>query len=148
MILKNKILISSLLIIASLSALLLNSTYTAAVPPKINLVPSDYATNITWQNAQKIDKPVVINFYVDWCHFCKGFAPILDRLRQEYSSKYSFVYINCENPENEPLIRKFNIQGYPSLFLFDKKKNRKLKVDNSKYQNINLLRSELNKFSK
>lgn len=143
-----KILILSIVIAAGFAALFLNPQYTAAVPPKINLVPSDYTTGITWEKAQKLNKPVVVNFYVDWCHFCKGFAPILDKLRQQYSTKYSFVFVNCDDPTNKLLVKQFNINSYPSLFLVDKKKNKKIQIDNSKYQNINLLKKDLDKFLK
>jgi thiol-disulfide isomerase/thioredoxin len=138
----------SLIIAAGFAAMFLNSQYTAAVPPKINLAPSDYSNNLTWEKAQKLNKPIVVNFYVDWCHFCQGFAPVLDKLSQQYSSKYSFVFINCDDPKNELLVKKFHLESYPSLFLVDKKKNRKIQVDNSKFQSINLLKSELDKFLK
>ncbi|OGH99760.1 MAG: hypothetical protein A2104_07980 [Candidatus Melainabacteria bacterium GWF2_32_7] len=144
--LKNKLFISSLIIAVCFTAIFLKPEYSSAVPPKINLVPSDYNTAMTWEKAQKLDKPVVINFYVDWCHFCKGFAPVLDTLRQQYDSKYSFVFVNCDDPKNELLKKNFNISGYPTLFLFDKKKNKKIQIDNSKYQDFPLLKQELDKF--
>ena len=143
---KHTVLILSLIGFASFAAIFLNPEYTKAVPPKINLVPSDYNTEMTWEKAQKLDKPIVVNFYVDWCHYCKGFAPILDKLRQQYSSKYSFVFVNCEDPKNKMLEKNFNIQVYPSLFLVDKNKNKKIHIDNSKYENIKLLKQELDKF--
>lgn len=145
---KHAILILCLIITAGFSAIILNTQYAAAVPPKINLVPSDYTTGITWEQAQKINKPIVVNFYVDWCHFCQGFAPILDKLRQQYSTKYSFVFINCEAPQNEALVKKFKIESYPSLFLFDKKKNKKIKINNEKYQSLPLLKQDLDTFLK
>ena len=142
----HKKLISTLIIAATFAAIFSNSQFASAVPPKINLTPSDYTTGMTWEKAQKQNTPIVVNFYVDWCHFCQGFAPILDKLRQQTGSKYSFVFINCEDPKNESLVRNFNIQSYPSLFLV--KKNKKIQIDNSKFQNIYLLKEELDKFSK
>jgi len=146
--LTSKLFISGLIITACFTAIFLKPESTSAVPPKINLVPSDYTTEITWEKAQKLDKPIVINFYVDWCHFCKEFAPVLDKLRQQYSSKYSFVFINCEDPKNKFLVKKFNIEAYPHLYLVDKKKNKKIYINNSKYQDFPLLKQELDKFLK
>jgi len=146
--LTSKLFISGLIITVCFTAIFLKPESTSAVPPKINLVPSDYSTAMTWDKAQKLDKPIVVNFYVDWCHFCQGFAPVLDKLRQQYSSKYSFVFINCEDPKNELIVKKFNIEAYPSLFLVDKKQNKKIQIDNSKYQSLNLLKEDLNKFLK
>jgi len=137
-----------LIIAAGFAAMFLNHNYTRAVPPKINLVPSDYSTVISWTKAQKLDKPIVLNFYVDWCHFCKGFAPVLDKLRQQYDSKYSFVFINCDDPQNQALVKKFNITAFPSLFLVDEKKNKTIHIENSKYQNINSLKTEFDNFLK
>ncbi|HBG48530.1 MAG TPA: hypothetical protein DDW90_03290 [Cyanobacteria bacterium UBA9971] len=146
--LTSKLFISGLIITVCFTAIFLKPESTSAVPPKINLVPSDYSTSMTWDKAQKLDKPIVVNFYVDWCHFCQGFAPVLDKLRQQYSSKYNFVFINCEDPKNAQVVKKFNINAYPSLFLVDKKKNKEIYIDNSKYQNFSLLKQELAKFLK
>lgn len=146
--LKYKLLSKSLIITAIFSLMFLSIQSVKAIPPKMHLVPSDYSNGITWNKAQKINKPIVINFYVDWCHFCQGFAPILDKLRQQYSSKYSFVFINCDDPQNQELVNNFQIQSYPSLFIIDKKKHKKVQVDNYKYQNINLLTKEFDKFLK
>jgi len=140
--------LSVLIIAAVFTAIFLNPGYSRAVPPKINLVPSDYSTGITWTKAEKLNKPIVVNFYVDWCHFCKGFAPVLDKLRQQYDSTYSFVFINCDDPQNQALVKKFNISAFPSLFLVDEKKNKTIHIDNSKYQNLNLLKEDLDKFLK
>lgn len=145
---KIKHFILGLVVTSAISAVFLCPDYSAAVPPKINPTPSDYNAGMSWEKAQKIDKPIVVNFYVDWCHFCQGFAPVLDKLRQQYGSKYSFVFINCDDPKNASLVKKFNIEAYPSLFLVDKKRNKKIYIDNSKYQNINLLKQDFNKFLK
>lgn len=144
---KHKILLICL-IIAGFASMFLSTDYTAAMPPKINPSPSDYSTGMTWEKAQKLNKPIVINFYVDWCHYCKGFAPVLDKLRQQYGSKYTFVFANCEDPKNKALLDSFKIHSYPSLFLVDKNKHKKIQVDNSKFHDIKLLNKELDKFLK
>ncbi len=140
---KNKILILSIIVFAGI---FLNSQSAYAVPPKINPTPTDYSTGLTWKKAQTLNKPIVVNFYVDWCHFCQEFAPVLDKARKQYSLKYSFVFINCDDSKNEPLIRKFKIQGFPTLLLVDK--NKKVYVDNYKLQNYQSLKQELDNFLK
>ncbi len=67
-----------------------------AVPPRSNLLPSDYSTGITYKQAIKMKKPMAINFYVDWCHYCKQFAPTLDSFRKQYKSNMNFVIVNVE----------------------------------------------------
>jgi len=145
---KLKYILLSFFISIALSTIFLTSQSSQALPPKANLLPSDYNTGISWDAAQKINKPIAVNFYVDWCHYCKALAPVLYKVRQEYSSKYSFVYINCDAPENQALVKKFNIDSYPSLFLVDNKKHKKLQLDNAIFQNSNLLKKEFDKFLK
>jgi thioredoxin 1 len=128
--------------------MVLSPDFVSAVPPKANLVPSDYDTGITWKQAIKSKKPIAVNFYVDWCGYCKRFAPILDGVRQEYKSKYDFVLINAENPKNQKLVQDFAIQGYPSFFLVEPRTHLHQLVNQSYYNNPPALRTELDKFLK
>jgi thiol-disulfide isomerase/thioredoxin len=142
-----KLLIISILLVG-LAVIFSGSQNAKAVPPKLNPLPSDYTNGLTWGKAQKLNKPIAVNFYVDWCHFCKGFAPILDKLSKQYQSKYSFVYINCDDPKNQSLMSSFKVDGYPSFYLFDRKKNLKIKIDSSEYQDIKTLKQHLDMFLK
>jgi thioredoxin 1 len=58
------------------------------------------------------NKPVIIDFYTDWCSPCKRIAPILEELSTEYSS-IDFYKVNAEN-ENE-LATFFHIKSVPSI---------------------------------
>ncbi|GEM_PF-2286790 len=118
-----------------------------APQPQEELRPSDYAKKgISWEDAQKSNKPVALTFYVDWCHYCQGFAPILNKFREEYSSKYNFVYINCEKQENQSVMREFNVNSFPAFFLVDKKHNKKEYVEPSEYQNHDAMKSRFDSF--
>lgn len=128
------------------ASIFLFSRCSTAVPPFINLAPSDYDTGMTIKNAEKTGKSIVMYFYVDWCHYCKKFAPSLEKIRQQYEAEYSFVFINCDDPENRSIIGNYGISGYPSLFLIDKDK--KVKVSNSKMGNMKLLKQEFDGFLK
>ncbi|OGI17762.1 MAG: hypothetical protein A2287_09050 [Candidatus Melainabacteria bacterium RIFOXYA12_FULL_32_12] len=125
---------------------IVTSTIVQAIPPKVNLTPSDYNTGISWDEAIKMDKPIVVNFYVDWCGYCKRFAPILENLRKEYQSKYSFVLINADDAKNKKLVKDFNISGYPSLYLVNPKNDNRVFVNQSLYSNAELLKKELNRY--
>lgn len=114
-------------------------------------LPSEYAVNgINWEDAKKGKKPVAIAFFVDWCGYCRKFAPVLDGIREEYKSKYNFVFINCDerSPETQQLMSDFNINSFPSFFLVDTKNDRKEYVEPSDYHNVDLLKSKLDSFSK
>lgn len=125
-----------------------NATVVQAVPPKANLVPSDYDTGISWDKAVKLKKPMVVNFYVDWCGYCKRFAPVLEGLRKSYSSQYTFVLVKADDPANKNIVKKFDISGYPSLYLVNPKNNKKVFVDQNLYSNTSSLKKEFDKFLK
>ncbi|MFX1286455.1 MAG: PKD domain-containing protein [Promethearchaeota archaeon] len=64
------------------------------------------------------DKPVFILFYAEWCGFCKKQKPILMELREEYSDRIEFLYINA--PENPQMMQDFGVTGFPTMFYIDK----------------------------
>jgi len=62
------------------------------------------------------EKPVLLDFWAEWCGPCKMIAPILDTIATEYKDKLRVVKLNIdENPKTPP---KFNIRGIPTLLLF------------------------------
>ena len=64
----------------------------------------------------KADKPVLVDYWAEWCGPCKMIAPILDTIATEYKDKLRVVKLNIdENPKTPP---KFNIRGIPTLLLF------------------------------
>ena len=64
----------------------------------------------------KSDKPVLVDFWADWCGPCKMIAPILDEVSKDYSDKVQIAKINVD--ENTGVPAKFGIRGIPTLILF------------------------------
>ncbi|KPV41007.1 thioredoxin [Thiohalorhabdus denitrificans] len=62
------------------------------------------------------DKPVLVDYWAEWCGPCKMTAPILDEVSDEYADKLKVAKLNIdENPNTPP---KYGVRGIPTLMLF------------------------------
>jgi len=60
------------------------------------------------------NKPVLLDFYADWCGPCQTLLPIVDDLAEEHKEDFEIVKINVDyNPE---LAQKFQVRSIPALF--------------------------------
>ena len=74
------------------------------------------ALSITTANYQEIidsGKPVVIDFWAEWCGPCRMVGPIIDELAAEYDGKV--VIGKCDVDENDALAVKFGVRNIPTV---------------------------------
>ncbi|HIY43141.1 MAG TPA: thioredoxin [Candidatus Nocardiopsis merdipullorum] len=62
------------------------------------------------------DKPVLVQFWADWCGPCKQLSPVLDKLAGEYSDKIDFVKINTD--QNAETTRAYNVMSLPTMNVY------------------------------
>ena len=76
-----------------------------------------YVSDATfYADVLKSDKPVLVDFWAEWCGPCKMIAPILDEVSKDYGEKVQIAKINVD--ENQGVPAKFGIRGIPTLILF------------------------------
>lgn len=77
-----------------------------------------YANNDNFQQVVlENEKPVLLDFYADWCGPCRMLAPVLDELAEEHP-EYAVVKVNVD--EAPELASRYGVMSIPSLFVFDK----------------------------
>jgi thioredoxin 1 len=62
------------------------------------------------------DKPIVVDFWAEWCGPCKALSPILEEISTEMDGKANVVKVNVDQAGT--LAQKYGIRGIPTLIYF------------------------------
>jgi putative thioredoxin len=79
--------------------------------------------DITLENAQQylidesFQRPVVIDFWADWCGPCRNLAPILESLANEYAGAFLLAKINADDPNTQMITAQFGVRSLPTVVI-------------------------------
>jgi len=83
---------------------------------------SPYIHNVSMQNFQNlvleksINKPILVDFWADWCQPCQTIMPMLAKLAEEYAGKFELAKVNAD--EEQELAAHFGVKSLPTMKLF------------------------------
>lgn len=63
----------------------------------------------------KSEKPIVVDFFTEWCGPCKALAPILEEISQE---RDDILLVKVDAGDLDDLTQKYGVQGFPTIIYF------------------------------
>ena len=77
----------------------------------INITDENFDTEVL-----KSDKPIVVDFWAEWCGPCKQIGPTLEEISNEMANEIIIAKHNIDNEPNTPT--KYGVRGIPTMLLF------------------------------
>jgi thioredoxin 1 len=77
------------------------------------------ALNVTDSNFEELlksEKPLVLDFWAEWCGPCRMVSPIIDTLAKEYEGRVSIGKLDVD--ANDCVVSQFNVRNIPTILFF------------------------------
>ena len=95
----------------------------------VNVTDENFDTEVL-----KSDKPILVDFWAEWCGPCKQIGPTLEEISNEMSNEITIAKHNIDNEPNTPT--KYGVRGIPTMLLFKGGKLKATKVGATTKSNI------------
>jgi thioredoxin 1 len=79
-------------------------------------MPTDVTEATFDEEVLKSEKPVIVDFWAEWCGPCHAVAPVLDKIVEERGDEVALVKVNID--EEQGLAIRYGIQSIPTIVLF------------------------------
>src|ERR671924_1617035 len=77
---------------------------------------TDVTTASFEEEVLKSDRPVIVDFWAEWCGPCHAIAPVLDKIADERKDEVKLVKVNID--EEQQLAMRYGIASIPTIVLF------------------------------